>query len=140
MIYNIADAKPKFPGRTAITRLLTVVKNERIATLRLRALLLAIRCVKRDTLDYELYGNLVEDLNGYRQRGETEGGSGMEVLDGELIAREDFPDLHHEVCGRLDDGWLSSTSQTVKKEEDKLEAEMRNYSVNLIKESIRVSH
>jgi len=58
---------------------------------------------------------------------------------GEIEYDGEFGDLKREISGKLDDDWLSLTSQRVKKEADKLEAEMRNYSVNLIKESIRVS-
>lgn len=128
-------------GRTAVTRLLAVAKYAPVKGVRLRALLLAIRLVKTVTLDYELYTNLLEDLGHYRSSSsETAGKVGPlpMTLDGIEVA-EGLSDLGAEINGRSDEAWLSSTAQKVKKQDDKLEAEMRNYSVNLIKESIRVS-
>jgi len=131
----------KLPGRTAITRLLVIAKHAQHRGARLRALLLAIQRVKTATLDFELYGNLMEDLNSYRQGHgglAEDSGSFPQVLDG-INVMEGLSDLEVESSGRIDEEWLSSTTQQVKKLDDKLEAEMRNYSVNLIKESIRVS-
>jgi hypothetical protein len=124
-------------GRTAITRLIHVSKYGSSNDIRLKALLIAIRRVKADTLDYELYGNLVDELTSWRKSQQGTSETSPESLGGFEFDGE-FDDLRREISGKLDDDWLSLTSQRVKKEADKLEAEMRNYSVNLIKESIRV--
>lgn len=125
-------------GRTAITRLIHVSKCGSSDSIRLKALLIAIRRVKADTLDYELYGNLVDELTSYRRSQHSSSELSSDGLGGFEFEGE-FDDIRREISGKLDDDWLSLTSQRVKKEADKLEAEMRNYSVNLIKESIRVS-
>lgn len=127
-------------GRTAITRLLAVSKYDSVAGSRLRSLLLAIRQVKAVTLDYELYGTLLEELRPYRTQnvGEPETGTLPRTLN-DIDVLEGMADLEAEAAGRIDEAWLATTAQQVKKQDDKLEAEMRNYSVNLIKESIRVS-
>ncbi|KAG7528471.1 hypothetical protein FFLO_06125 [Filobasidium floriforme] len=131
----------EYTGRTAITRLLAVSKYDSVAGSRLRALLLAIRQVKAVTLDYELYGTLLEELRPYRTQnvGEAETGTLPRTLN-DIDVLEGMADLEAEVAGRIDEAWLATTAQQVKKQDDKLEAEMRNYSVNLIKESIRLTH
>lgn len=45
-----------------------------------------------------------------------------------------------EAKGERDDDWFQTTADKARREDEKLEAEMRNYSINLIKESIRVSN
>lgn len=111
-------------GRTAILRLLQVSKLSPSPTTKRRALLRALTIIKSDTLDWELYNQVFSRLVEVTSRQE---------VDNEL----DPEDSTCECRGERDQAWLTTARDKAKREMEKLDAEMRNYSINMIKESAR---
>lgn len=87
-------------------------------------MLRALAITKRDTLDWELYNVVFAQLTGMTSRQ----GEEMQL---------DAGDSSSEARGERDDAWVTATSERARKEGEKLDAEMRNYSINMIKESAR---
>jgi COP9 signalosome complex subunit 1 len=75
------------------------------------ALTSAIRLIKETTLDVALYQETVEKLHQFLPSAEE---------------------------ATLDKAWIENASRTAKATTERLEAELKNYKNNLIKESIRV--
>jgi len=98
-----------YRGHGQIHRLLFIASKS--PALQADALEYAIRLIKETTLDVSLYQETVEKL--------------QQVLPS---SREATPDK----------AWMEHASRTAKANTEKLEAELKNYKNNLIKESIRV--
>jgi COP9 signalosome complex subunit 1 len=81
--------------------------------LQVDALRHAIRLLKDTTLNVALYQETVEQLR---------------------LQNTSFPE------SSLDQTWMDNAARTTKLTTEKLEAELKNYKNNLIKESIRVRH
>lgn len=88
-------------------------------------MLRALAIIKRDTLDWELYNVVFAQLAGVTSRQE------------EAVQLDLGGDSSLEARGERDDAWAATTSARARKEGEKLDAEMRNYSINMIKESAR---
>jgi COP9 signalosome complex subunit 1 len=116
-------------GRTAILRLLQVAKLAPSPLTKRQALLHALEIIKRETLDTELYNVVVAQLSGISSRIPDSGdGSPLE---------SSSADVASEARGETDEAWLAKTTETSRRTGEKLDAEMRNYSINMIKESTR---
>jgi COP9 signalosome complex subunit 1 len=61
----------------------------------------------------------------------------VEISSRQEVDELDAGDSSPESRGERDDAWVRATSEKAKRETDKLDAEMRNYSINMIKESAR---
>ncbi|KAJ9104246.1 hypothetical protein QFC19_004063 [Naganishia cerealis] len=143
--FDLESYASEYTGRTAILRLLEVAKGRQW---RRHALLQAISIIKSDTLDYDLYDIVFAQLASVGNSTGTQ----VEVDEGVQVdpAPNDPTDEGMEVDttgisvetsleakGERDDEWYQMTVEKARREGEKLEAEMRNYSINLIKESIR---
>lgn len=94
---------------------------------------MAVDRVKADTLEVDLYFNL---LNKLKSSSSPHDGNGAQPQRDAIF---DSLDEDVEMDGEdADTAWVAEARTSSRREADKLEAEMRNYSVNLIKESIRV--
>ena len=98
-----------YTGHGQIHRLRFIASKS--STLQVDALKLAVRLIKELTLNVPLYQETVEQLR---------------LLD---------PTSPESVVDRI---WVENVSKTTKITTEKLEAELKNYKNNLIKESIRV--
>lgn len=113
-----------YTGHTAVNRLVAAHNSDLLSpNLRSRAIFVAISIVKSETRDVELYAQLLSSITVPVDAQAYDGVSGITT----------------EQDGTSDGAWVEETEEAVQKEETKLHAEMRNYSTNLIKESIRVS-
>jgi hypothetical protein len=137
-----------FSGRTAILRLLEVAKLAPTKQLQRHALLLAISIIKSETLDFELYDTVLAHLTTLAAVGDVVTDEGIQVEAPANDLSDEVMDVDGmgvsvetglEAQGQRDDDWFQRTAEKARREDEKLEAEMRNYSINLIKESIRVS-
>ncbi|KAK6506523.1 hypothetical protein TWF506_011429 [Arthrobotrys conoides] len=99
-----------YSGRMKVTRLLFI--GSHCPPLAVEALKTAIGIVKADR-DVRLYRQAVQSL--------------------QVFAPND-PD------GKLDEEWIEKTTRDVKQKTDRLEAELKSYKNNMIKESIRIGH
>ncbi|KAJ9094456.1 hypothetical protein QFC21_005995 [Naganishia friedmannii] len=146
--FDLEAYASEYTGRTAILRLLEVAKAAPTNQLRRHAFLLAISIIKSETLDFELYDTVLAHLTslGTSAAGEMAIDEGIQVetttcdvadegmeVDGMGVSIE----TGLEAKGQRDDDWFQKTAEKARREDEKLEAEMRNYSINLIKESIR---
>jgi hypothetical protein len=120
-------------GRTAITRLVAVSRWASSDSTRFKAAVLALAKVKKETSDVESYRSIFEDVKAVDNHDRSA------VMIEMTNHSSDNKEIEREINGQLDDDWIDASSMHVRKENEKLEAEMRNYTVNLIKESIRVS-
>ncbi|KAK6331596.1 hypothetical protein TWF718_002145 [Orbilia javanica] len=99
-----------YSGRMKVTRLLFI--GNHCPPLAAEALKTAIGIVKADR-DVRLYRQAVQSL--------------------QIFAPND-PD------SKLDEEWIEKTTREVKQKTDRLEAELKSYKNNMIKESIRIGH
>ncbi|OZJ03716.1 hypothetical protein BZG36_03295 [Bifiguratus adelaidae] len=102
-----------YKGHTKIERLLFIA--ERCPGLAIEAYTLAVAEIKANTLDTARYQATVNSLNN-------------------LLEKEGKAPL------TVDQKWIELTSKKVKTASEKLEAELKSYKNNLIKESIRMGH
>ncbi|KAJ9119602.1 hypothetical protein QFC22_003311 [Naganishia vaughanmartiniae] len=146
--FDLEAYASEYTGRTAILRLLEVAKSATTKQLRRRAFLLAIGIIKSETLDFELYDNVLAHMTSLEtsDAGEVAMDEGVQVdtpandLADEVMEVDGMGgsvETRLEAKGQRDDDWYQKTAEKARREHEKLEAEMRNYSINLIKESIR---
>jgi COP9 signalosome complex subunit 1 len=98
-----------YTGHGQIQRLKYIALKSR--ALQVDALKYAIRLIKSNTLNVALYHETVEQLRTRAPNAEE---------------------------AQLDQAWMDNATRTAKSTTEKLEAELKNYKNNLIKESIRV--
>lgn len=110
------------PGRTAIQRLLQVAKLSPAQRTRHAALAAALEIIKRETIDTDLYHVVRAQLEGVASR----------MTNGEAATAAAAP-----IVDADDEAWPTRTAEAAKRTTDKLDAELRNYSLNMIKESTR---
>ncbi|KAK6511129.1 hypothetical protein TWF481_000051 [Arthrobotrys musiformis] len=108
--FDLEQYVGNYSGRMKVTRLLFI--GNHCPPLAVEALKAAISIVKADR-DVRLYRQAVQSL--------------------QVFAPSD-PDA------RLDEEWIEKTTREVKQKTDRLEAELKSYKNNMIKESIRIGH
>ncbi|KAJ9127550.1 hypothetical protein QFC24_000959 [Naganishia onofrii] len=146
--FDLEAYASEYTGRTAILRLLEVAKLAPTKQLQRHALLLAISIIKSETLDFELYDTVLAHLTtlGTSAVGDVMTDEGIQVEAPANDLSDEVMDVDGmgvsvetglEAQGQRDDDWFQRTAEKARREDEKLEAEMRNYSINLIKESIR---
>ncbi|KAK6345834.1 hypothetical protein TWF730_010177 [Orbilia blumenaviensis] len=108
--FDLEQYVGNYSGRMKVTRLLFI--GNHCPPLAVEALKTAIGIVKADR-DVRLYRQAVQSL--------------------QVFAPTD-PDA------KLDEDWIERTTREVKQKTDRLEAELKSYKNNMIKESIRIGH
>lgn len=130
--------------------------TRRLTSLKRQALRLALPTIQNETMDVALYEECVEMIE--RMDEEARGGGGPspgEHGEDERAGAQTAPaaggaddqdddddgsgDPSAATTITMDERWLSDTAVKAKRELEKLEVEMKTYSTNMIKESIRVS-
>lgn len=127
--------------------------SKKITAIKRHALELALPTIQSSTMDVALYEECVDMIERMMEAGpeeqqqqeqpmmEDETGNDKSTkgtITGEQAEQEDEEDGGDAVT-LLDEQWLSETAIKAKRELEKLEVEMKTYSTNMIKESIRVS-
>lgn len=117
------------PGRTKIV-VLSHIANHSLA-LRGPALTLALQATRQSTLDTAGYEHLFQQYRAHVNQVEA----------GEITSAQalEWYASHQAKPVTLDRAWLEQAKRDASQINDKLEVELRGYTTNLIKESIRVS-
>ncbi|CAG8467089.1 8975_t:CDS:2 [Ambispora gerdemannii] len=102
-----------YKGHTKVDRLLFIAK--RCPALQIEAYKLALQEIQTSTLDHNKYIAAATKLN-------------------EALSSQGRP------LFQIDSAWVDSTQKRAKSSVERLEAELKNYKNNLIKESIRMGH
>ncbi|KAK4047554.1 hypothetical protein OIV83_005341 [Microbotryomycetes sp. JL201] len=124
----LTGADRKYTGRSRITHLLTIAA--RCPAWAGQALTLALDAIKLDTLDTALYEHAYDMYKHHCQA----------VADGTVTdpLAKAWSDQHSPV--QLDSAWLDRTRKEYEQTTARLETELKGYTTNLIKESIRMAH
>ncbi|GHJ86833.1 hypothetical protein NliqN6_3235 [Naganishia liquefaciens] len=129
--FDLDTYAAEYSGRTAIQRLLQVAKLAPARRTKQAALTRALEIIKRDTVDTELYRVAraqLEDVSSRMTNRDGEAPTGMVSNKNDDDDDDDDDD---------DEAWLARTADAAQRTTEKLEAELRNYSLNMIKESTR---
>lgn len=118
-------------GRTKITRLLFIASNA--PALRGAALTLALQSIVASTLDVALYEATFDAYNKFL----FECSSGQMMNQAAMQWYEAMKLEGKEMM--IDRKWIETATREARSGQDRLEVELKGYTTNLIKESIRVS-
>lgn len=127
--YDLIQVTSNYTGRILITRLNHIAQL--CPTVAGPALTLALETTKQETLDVALYEALFFNYKTFINNLQT-----GEIRD--EIASKWLADLNGKEVN-LDRDWMEKTKREARMTLDRLEVELKGYTTNLIKESIRVS-